>query len=194
MTKLIDVIHELNPDSKNYQVIALQDLQAELVTSKGAKIVSLIMATYPELNRNVNIPCPFDYDILKVSYINGIINFDYAAAVNKQRVREGKEPDFIPKPRNWGVHIPDSPFISHVLKKTGEHKLYLEVKIERAIDHIFYSITQKKIFEDNIVRPFLKLSSDAQDLEKGIVYRTPEVKNIITMTFDKQGYFIKENL
>lgn len=34
----------------------------------------------------------------KVSQVNGVIGFDYAGNVNKQREREGKETDFVPDP------------------------------------------------------------------------------------------------
>lgn len=197
MTKLIDAIHELNPDSKDYQVIALQDLQLELATSKGAQFISLITVTYPDLNRNVLQPCPFDFDILKVSYINCCINFDYTSAVNKQREREGKPTDFVPQPRKWGTRLKDLPFIAHVKKDTGEAKLYLEVKLEKSINHIYYCILQNKIYSDEIVNPFLKekkSNKEIQDVEKEIILRDYDVKNIICIVFDKQGYIIKENL
>lgn len=186
-----EIIHELNPSSKEYREITLQNLQSALQTTKGAKIVSLVTVTIPDLKVNTNTLCKFDYELLKVSYINGIINFNYAAAVNKQREREGKEADFVPSPRKWGTRLKDSPFISHVLK-TGEHKLYLEVKIEKSINHIYYIPSIKKIISDNEVKPYLREKPESkQDVEKEIVLRDYNVANIAAITVDGQGYFIE---
>jgi hypothetical protein len=206
-----EVIEEINPNSKEYQNINLQNLQAELVETKGARIVSLTTAVVPELKQLIDRLCVFDYELMKISHINGIVNFKYAEAVNRQRLREAEEtakklgllkitiPEiFIAKPRKWGTKLEGTPFISHVLKNTGEHKLYLEIKIERSINHLYYQPSQKKIIDDKIVEPYLREKSDSnkinQEVEKEIILRDYNVKNIICIVIDGQGYFIEENL
>jgi hypothetical protein len=193
-----EIIEAVNPNSLDYNVINLEKLQADLQESKGAKIVSLITITVPDLKQLIDRNCYFDYELVKISYINGMVNFNYANAVNAQRKREGKEPDFIPTPRKWGTRLTDSPFVSHVLKTTGEHKLYLEVRILRSIEHVYYQPSKKRIIDDEIVKPYLKDKSESnklhQDLEKEIILRDYHVKNIITITIDGQGYFLEENI
>jgi hypothetical protein len=151
--------------------------------------------TIPDL-RQLHEDCPFDYELVKISYINGIINSDYAAAVNAQRIREGKKPDFVPQKRKWGTHLTDSPFISHVLKTTGEHKLYLDVRILKSIEHKYFQPSTMKIIGDELVKPYLRDKSESftQDLEKEVIVRPYDVKNIACIIIDKKGYFITENL
>ncbi len=213
-----EVINTINPLSKDYETINLINLQSALQTSKGAKIISLITITIPDFIVMPILECPFDYELVKISYINGIINFDYSTAVNKQREKEAAEklgltlivfrekvkkgeiitPEvFVSQLRKWGTRLPDSPFVSHVLK-TGEHKLYLEVKIERSIAHQYYQPSQSKIYNDEIVKPFLNSKSnktkELQDVEKEIILRDYWVKNIAAIVIEGKGYFIQENL
>jgi len=190
-----EFIEVINPDSKDYTEISLEDLQLALQTSKGAKIVSLITMTIPDLKQLPDRECPFDYELVKVSYINGMVNFNYANAVNAQRVREGKEPDFIPSTRKWGTRLIGSPFVSHVSKTTGENKLYLEVRILKSIKHRYLQPSKGISIEDEIVQPYLRKKSESfsQDVEKEIILRDYDIKNIACIIIEKQGYFIKGN-
>jgi hypothetical protein len=172
-------------------------LQSGLAQTKGATNISLVTVTMPDFVINQTVECPFDYELLKISYISCMINFNYANAVNNQREREGKEADFVPQKPKWGSDLDDTPFRSHILAKTGEHKLYLKVRITKSIDYIYYQPSKKKIFENRIVELFLRKknsSKEYQDLEKEIIVRTYDVKHIICVVIDKQGYIIKENL
>jgi hypothetical protein len=191
-----EIIESIKPESKDFEVITLQDLQVALQTSKGAKIVSLITMTIPDLRQLPGTNCVFDYELIKISYINGMVNFNYASAVNAQRKREGKEPDFVPLPRKWGTRLSNSPFVAHVLKTTGEHKLYLEVRILKSIDHQYIQPSKGIIIDNEAVKPYLreKPQQITQDLEKEIIHRDYDVKNIACIIIDKKGYFITENL
>jgi hypothetical protein len=206
-----EIIEKVNPNSLDYNVINLEALQADLQESKGAKIVSLTTITVPDLKQLIDRDCYFDYELIKISYINGIVNFNYANAVNAQRKREAEAtakklglikvtiPEtFIPVARKWGTRLTDSPFVSHVLKTTGEHKLYLEVRILRSIEHVYYQPSKKRIIDDEIVKPYLRDKSSStkihQDLEKEIILRDYHVKNIACIVIDEKGFFIEENL
>jgi hypothetical protein len=185
-----EIITTLHPPSLNYDIITLEALQAMLKTSKGTKIVSMVTITDPDLKKGCN------FDVVKVSYVNGVINFNYKSSVNKQREREGNEPDFVSQKRKWGTKLDDSPFISHI-NKDGCHKLYLEIKVERSIYHQYYSFTEERVISEEFIKPFLKekrSSSEAQGVEKEIILRDYDVRNIACLIIDGSGFLIKENL
>lgn len=187
---LKELIVQLNPQASNYKEISLKDLQSELSTTKGAKFISLTTITVPDLSKD----CSFRHDLFKVSYVNGIVNFHYETSVNNQREREGKEKDFEAMPRKWGTRLKDTPFVSHVLK-SGEHKLYLEVKIEKSLEHSYFQPSTRKIVPNDIVSQYLtKKSYSNQGVEKEIILRDYDVKNILTISFDGNGYLILENI
>src|SRR3954471_10720191 len=108
-------------------IITLQELQAVLSASKGAKIVTLTTITKPDLKKD----CPYE-GVYKISVVNGIVNWQYANVINRQLEKEGKEKSFVPQKRKWGTRLDNSPFVSHV-NKEGKHKLYLEMKVERIL-------------------------------------------------------------
>ena len=84
-------------------------------------MVSFIATTVPRLlagNPWVNL--------VKTSTISAVLNYDYEKAVNRQRVREGKVPDFKSEPRKWGKHVGKSPIVEH------KEAFYLNCKIEKA--------------------------------------------------------------
>src|SRR4051812_25564019 len=97
-------INLIEPRSFDFENITLQQLQSMLQTSKGAKIVTLVTITEPDLKKgegeNYN---PFYLNCVKVSRINGIVNFHYSNSVNNQLKRENKEANFTPQPRKWGT-------------------------------------------------------------------------------------------
>ncbi len=187
-TTIKEIIHTINPKTE-FEVITLLELQAMLQESKGAKFVGLTTITEPDLIAN----CPFKNDCIKVSYFSGIVNWNYQNSVNNQREREGKETDFEAKPRKWGTRLKDSPFVSHVLK-SGEHKLYLEVKIERSLDHYYYQLSTQSLYQESVIKPFLREKKESnQGTEKEIILRDYWVKNIAIISINGTNYAIKEN-
>lgn len=185
-----DIINTINLKTE-FEVISLLELQAMLQESKGAKFVGLTTITEPDLIAN----CPFKNDCIKISYFSGIVNWNYQNSVNNQRERESKETTFEAKPRKWGTRLKDSPFVSHVLK-SGEHKLYLEVKIEKTLGHYYYQKSTQSLYSENAIKPFLreKRNSGEQDLEKEIILRDYWVKNIAIISINNHNYMIKENM
>ncbi len=196
MTKL-DFIYKIEPRAKDFEIITLKALQGMLQSSKGTKIVTLVTITDPDLKKetgpehspNPYLPC------VKVSRVNGIVNWSYENSVNLQLLREGKEPNFEAQPRKWGTHLNDSPFVSHV-NKAGEHNLYLEVRVKSSLGHSYYSIDGEEILEEKI-EPYLKKKQSVkefQGVEREVILRDYNVKNIVTLVIDKTGLLIKENL
>lgn len=57
-----------------------------------------------------------------------MIGFRYENSVNRQRDREGTDPNFVAQRRKWGKHVPGTPLVEH---KGG---VYLETKVERELE------------------------------------------------------------
>jgi hypothetical protein len=87
----------------------LPELRDRLFALKGATMVTMIARTEPTLIGGKS--CPLK-GLVKVSRVNGVINWDYGNAVNRQRGREnqptdesGKVEKFVPQPRKWGARL-----------------------------------------------------------------------------------------
>lgn len=170
-----------------YEIISVTQFQALLAEAKGAKIITLTTLTTPDVKKD----CPYK-DVVKISVVNGIVNWHYSYAVNRQREREGKEKDFEPSPRKWGTRLKGLPFVSHV-RKDGEHKLYLEVKVERILS-IEYKDSEGKLIDNKELEPFLKEKKNSkglQGLEKEIICRDYSIESIVTINIQGQGYILR---
>ena len=64
------------------------------------KEITLTTYTAPKLKKD----CPYQ-GVMKVNVLKVAVNFNYVSDVNKQRMVEGKDLDFIPKARAWGVRV-----------------------------------------------------------------------------------------
>lgn len=100
--------------------ITVQQFIDMVLERAGAQIVTITTATEPKLKRTN----PFGV-ITKTSVVNGVINFNYQNAVNRQRGREGNDEQFTSAPRQWGQRIEGTPFVEH----NGQH--YLTIKVEK---------------------------------------------------------------
>lgn len=178
-----------------------ENLIALLSSSKGAKIVTITTKTVPSMIRTADDgrTNPFvgknlkDTDIRKVSRVNGMVNWSYSNAVNNQRSREEKEMDFEAKPRKWGERMKGLPFVVHVTKD-GKVKLYLEMKVERSLEH-WYENTDGDRIESARIRPFLrKSSSTRQGLDKEVILRDYDLSNILSIAYGGETYIIEDNL
>ena len=154
--------------------ITLADLKALFDTRKGAQIVTLVTHTAPNMRKTNN---PFYGRVIKVSKVNGVVNFNYANSVERQRLREDHpEPEFTPEPRAWGVHIPHTPFIEH----KGE--TYLEMKVERSVEAPEYFIDGEPANAEQVaaMKEFITKGKQAltQETEKEVIVRDYKVSNL----------------
>lgn len=133
--------------------------------------------------------------LLKRSEVNGFLNWTYANSVNNQRDREqqpltpdGDVEHFVPMPRIWGHRVKGTPFVRHTIKKTGEKRVYLELKVERSLQYR-YELDGKPIANE-LVEPFIaeKKESSRQGTKKRIYCRDYQVKNVLQITYDRQTY------
>lgn len=118
--------------------------------------------------------------VTKLSRVNGMVNWNYANAVNKQREREGLDADFVPNARKWGSRVKKTPFIEHT-NKQGEYKRYLEMKVERSLGTDYFVDGLPARSED--VTPSLKSRGESrQGVDKEVIVRDYALENILTIT------------
>lgn len=169
----------------NYMTISLQELQEIFRLIRGAKIISMTCITEPKLRKGA------PENIVKVTRLNGIINCNYGNVVNNARERENKERDFVPEPRKWGARLPGLPLVSWV-NKDGSHNLFLEIIVKKVIS-VEYRQWGKVIPLKDIENYIIPSNSNKnhQQLDKEIVLRDYNVKNIITIDIDGCGYILR---
>lgn len=160
--------------------ITKDNLRSLLSDIRGATFATLVTSTEPKLRKTGNTLGP----VRKVSRVNVCLGFQYENAVNRQRCREGSEPDFESEPRQWGRKI--SPmFVEH------KGKLYLETKVERSLDHRYIDANGAEIPEE-AVAPFLpkRSPSTTQETEKEILVRDYALDSILSVAFGGEEFVV----
>jgi len=142
------------------------ELRDTMLGIKGSVIVTLETETKPPMRKTDN---PY-LDTVKVSEVNGIINWGYETAVNRQRTREGLEADFTAFPRKWGKRIKGTPLIEH----NGNY--YLEMKVQSAKS--MYLLGQEEIPVSDLIPYFYTRSKSRQGIEKEVILRDYALENI----------------
>lgn len=158
--------------------ITQDDLLSLLTTISKPTFISLVAETTPSLRK-----APLELKPLKkLTYLNATIGFRYENAVNRQRVREDKEPDFEAVERKWGVRE------GVLVKHNG--KTYLEVKVEKSYKYV-YRLDGIEVPKEKI-EPFLPLKSNSrQDLEKEIILRDYALDSIREISINSQHFEIQ---
>lgn len=168
--------------------LTLPELQTALIERGGAKFVTFTARTDARLKKTDN---PFG-KVFKTSRVNGVINWSYGRAVNRQRGREwdgtpDERPDrFQPYPRKWGQRLPNLPFVQY------KGRVYLEVKVQRA-ETLGYTDEAGDPLLPEMITPFLpKVSSNAdhQEVDREVVLRDYDLANIVEIAFDGATYTV----
>ena len=128
--------------------------------------------------------------LVKVSRVNGFLNWIYANSVNRQRDREGHTEEFTAEPRKWGERVKGTPFVRHT-NKAGERKVYLELKVENSLDS-WYELDGEKI-DRNLIVPFLapRKESARQETEKPIICRDYSLDNVVSINYGGESYALE---
>jgi len=154
-----------------------------LMQIKGATPATFLAITEVKMNKTNN---PFYERVSKKQKSNVFINFDYAGAVNRKLLKEGKEPEFVAKPRKWGEKLPGTPLIFH----KGEY--YLEArflnndpKVEYLVDGI---VTEKAVLETYLPVKNTESIKEHQGLNEEIIIRDFKVQNIREITVGGTHY------
>lgn len=146
-----------------------------LLTCKGAMIVTISTETEPALIAPKSNPYK---GITKLGEVNGVINWVYETAVNRQRVKEDKEPDFTAFPRKWGQRIKGTPLVEH----KGQH--YLEMKVQSARARYFLA-TREVPYEE--VKPHLRPNGPSrQGVDNEIILRDYALEHIKAITYGQE--------
>ncbi len=144
---------------------------------KRASFVTFRSRTTPRMRKTGNPywnPNNREWNISKISIVNGIINFIYANSVENQREREGLDLDqFEPQPRRWGNRIFNTPLVRH------KGSYYLEVKVENVFETTYVNSNGDEVDREEI-EEFLYSSSQpsTQKTEEEIVLRDYKIQNL----------------
>jgi len=161
----------------------------QLITPTPATFLARTEVKMNKKDKDKNIN-PYHGLVQKEQRSNVFINFNYANSVNKARIKEGKEADFVPKERPWGQKIPGTPLVLH------EGNYYLEARFLDNEPAVTY-YKENKIIEKAEIASYLPPEKEAtstkssQDLENDVVIRTFKIENIKEIQFGGVKYILK---
>jgi hypothetical protein len=160
-------------------------LATKLSEIRGATFATLICETDARLKKTGN---PFG-QVQKVSRVNVCLGFQYEAAVNRQRTREGAEADFEAAPRQWGNRVPGTFLVEH------KGRTYLETKVERSLEHAYITADGREL-SDADVAPFLPARKDSgrQETDKAILVRDYALDSIRSISFGGESYVMLQDV
>lgn len=162
------------------KLISTVELSTLLAAVRGASFATIIAETDPKLRKTGN---PY-VGVRKVSRVNVCIGFQYEAAVNRQREREGSSTDFEARPRQWGERVKGTVLVEH------KGRQYLETKIERTFEHTYFDASGRQL-TDADVAPFLPArGASRQDVEKEILVRDYALESIRAISFKGENYVV----
>lgn len=158
-----------------------------LSDSLGANFVTIETRTVPKLLARHPISGeanPFRGNIVKVAIVNGVINWVYERAVNRQRTREELTADFQAMPRKWGHRMAGTPLVEH----NGQY--YLELKVERSIDYRYEAMDRTPLDKAAVNQYLTPPSASRQGVEKTIILRDYKIDNITRIKYRGQEFRI----
>lgn len=160
--------------------VNLDSLVKALMTIKGATPATFEAITDVKMNKTNN---PYYERVTKKQKSNVFINFNYANAVNKQLTKEGKEADFVPQPRKWGVKVPGTPLVLH------DGAYYLEARFlnnEPKVEYLVDGVpTDKAVLETYLPA---KKQSKSQGTDQEIIIRAFKIESMRSITFGGKTY------
>ncbi len=160
--------------------LTADELLAELAVNTGTRIVTITTRTDPRLRKTGN---PYAGNVVKVQALNGVLNYDYEAAVNRQRGREEKAGDFQACSRQWGERIPGTPIVEH------KGKTYLSVKVERCLWRRFETIDTAELIDPAELDPFMPAKAGSrQGIDREVIERTIAIDSIVSIRMNGQTY------
>lgn len=124
--------------------------------------------------------------IFKRATVNGLANWIYRNAVNRQLLREDKPADFKPHPRQWGSRIQGTPLVLHA----GE--TYLEIKVQHRLS-CFYQRADGTPIAESLIADYLppaRNETGRQGTTTPVILRDYPIKNILSFTLDGDSFRI----
>jgi hypothetical protein len=167
------------------------------LAEKGARPLTVVISSVKPLNkknRQTKEKCPFGESVIKISRMNGILNFNYENAVNSQRKREGAALTFKAAKPAWYESIEQGgKFLKGVVRSKANHSdEYLKLKLEKVLATTYVSATTGKPIEPELLTPYLSESTGGikQDLNKPIIPLTISLNNLLSFVCDGNRYVI----
>jgi hypothetical protein len=164
------------------RLLTINQLEKLLFGVNGAKAVTVRTQTKPAMRKTNNRY----YDAIhKVQEHNVFLNFNYAKAVNRQRVREQKAANFVPAARQWGERLANSCLVYH----KGQY--YMEAKVERSTA-AQYTYRGRPI-DVSVIREYLTPKSRPlnQGLEGDVIVRDFATLSVLELVLDGQRYRVR---
>ena len=159
----------------------VQTIEEKLLDLKGTRAVTIVMQSEPKLVKPKSNPLAGR--VVKVQSINGMAGFDYQAAVNRRREKEGKTADFVSAPA-WFDHLKGA-LVKH--KQKGTLYAYLMVRSQTKpvyyVDHNGdgqYTHTPIEKIKDYLYFP-KSGGTSRQGIENPVQFRTIAIENILTV-------------
>lgn len=170
--------------SKEVENVDLMGMVRVLMGVKSAVPATVLAVTEEKMNKTSN---PYYGRVTKRQVSNIFINFDYAKAVNKRLVKEGKEADFVPSARKWGEKLPGTCLVFH----KGEY--YLEVgyltnnapKVEYLLDGV---VSDKSVFETYLKSSNSSSAHQGVSDENEVIIRSFKASSILELSVNGKKY------
>jgi len=137
--------------------------------------------TVPKMRKTNN---PHFGHVVKVAKAQVRWNVDYGNTMNAQRVRDGLETRDV-KPRKWGVHLADTPFVFHVRKGETTPRLYVRMDIIRSLGYVYLDQRTGETIDNDIIHGFMSTPKKTE-----IVWREYGIETITKITAEGQTYTI----
>jgi hypothetical protein len=123
-------------------------------------------------------------EVTKFAVVEVRLAYRYAEEVNGRRLREGKQPNFVPVKAAWGRRVKKTPLIAH------NDGLYLDCMV-LASEHYEYEHAGEGVCKEE-VEPWLRgRSKSRQGLKKPVIVRRYCLESIQKLTVNGMTYVVK---
>ena len=164
--------------------LTLPQLRKRLQRVSQSMPIGMTSVTTPQMRKKNN---PFFGHVAKITRSNGWINWRYAKAVNRQRIREHRPANFRALHRTWGEKMQNTPLIRH------NELLYLDVKVQQR--HAMY-VDLRTLTEIPWpqIKPFVRppQKSTRQRLERDVILRDYHVENIAELRISGEVWRVRK--
>jgi hypothetical protein len=159
--------------------ITRDNLERMLHGIKGTTFATIVVETEPR------VKAAMKGRIKKWSKVNVCLGFIYQNSVNRQRLREELENNFVPAARRWGVRLEGTPLVHH------KGSVYLETKVEKSLDTQYY-LDDTPVEYDDVAEYLPKRDSDSrQGVQKEVILRDYKLESIRKINVKNMEYTIK---
>jgi hypothetical protein len=128
---------------------------------------------------------PYFDKVVKSSIYNGMMNFDYENAVNRQRNREDKVGDFKAE-QTWGEKETLA-----LVKKDGV--AYLQFKLQKKLEVRYFDKFNGTPIDESQLENYLpkKNGNAKQELDKEVIVLRPKLENIRAISIKGGEYLVR---